>query len=94
MRGTRFITTDQPPFAPEAYTYHGLVDYEYAQRLMKVGQSGRIIGGNNSAVIGAGGLTLSRQNLQAAINAIPGFAGGPHPRSGRSPGALGQEEHE
>jgi hypothetical protein len=33
------------------------------------------IGGNNSAVIGAGGVALTNANLAAAINAIPGFAG-------------------
>ena len=33
------------------------------------------IGGNNSAVIGAGGFPISNANIQDAINAIPGFAG-------------------
>ena len=33
------------------------------------------IGGNNSAVLGAGGLAISNANVAAAINAIPGFAG-------------------
>ena len=33
------------------------------------------IGGNNSAVLGAGGLAVSNANVAAAVNAIPGFAG-------------------
>ena len=33
------------------------------------------IGGNNSAVLGAGGLAISNANVAAAVNAIPGFAG-------------------
>jgi hypothetical protein len=33
------------------------------------------IGGQTSAVIGAGGVALTNGNLTAAINAIPGFAG-------------------
>ncbi len=33
------------------------------------------IGGNSSAVLGAGGLTVSNANVTAAVNAIPGFAG-------------------
>ena len=33
------------------------------------------IGGQNSAVLGAGGLAISNANVAAAINAIPGFPG-------------------
>src|SRR6185503_6891887 len=33
------------------------------------------IGGNTSAVLGAGGLAINNGNVAAAINAIPGFAG-------------------
>ena len=33
------------------------------------------IGGNTSAVLGAGGLAVNNGNVAAAINAIPGFAG-------------------
>jgi hypothetical protein len=33
------------------------------------------IGGNNSAVLGNGGLALNNANVAAAVNAIPGFAG-------------------
>ena len=33
------------------------------------------IGGNNSAVLGNGGLAISNANVAAAVNAIPGFAG-------------------
>jgi hypothetical protein len=33
------------------------------------------IGGNTSAVLGAGGLTVNNANVTAAVNAIPGFAG-------------------
>jgi hypothetical protein len=33
------------------------------------------IGGNTSAVLGAGGLSITSANVTAAINAIPGFAG-------------------
>ena len=33
------------------------------------------IGGNTSAVLGAGGLAINNGNVAAAVNAIPGFAG-------------------
>src|SRR5258705_12277986 len=33
------------------------------------------IGGNDSSVIGGGGLPYTTTNVQSAINAIPGFAG-------------------
>ena len=33
------------------------------------------IGGNNSAVLGNGGLAINNANVAAAVNAIPGFAG-------------------
>jgi hypothetical protein len=33
------------------------------------------VGGNDSAVIGGGGLAYTNANIQTAINAIPGFAG-------------------
>ncbi|WP_051324859.1 M12 family metallo-peptidase [Candidatus Solirubrobacter pratensis] len=40
-------------------------------------QSFRIsLGGNTSTVLGAGGAAVSNANVAAAINAIPGFAGG------------------
>ena len=51
------------------------------QQVMLTGFSGATqsfqvqIGGNTSAVLGAGGPTVSNANVAAAINAIPGFAG-------------------
>ena len=51
VRGTRFIASDQPPFAPECYTVRGLVDYRFARRLTSVGQGGRARGGSGSTEV-------------------------------------------
>lgn len=49
VRGTRFVATDQPPFAPEVYTQRGLVDYRFARRLMRVSRGGRARGARGQA---------------------------------------------